>query len=153
MRKIYITILLTILMFFLCNISSNASEMTLYELEEKTDVKDQADTEAETITSLEAGTPVLVIEEEDGWVKIQYQDFSGYVQTELLGSYASQSGIDKEFDEIEETFDSIYKEIDSLQRKKVQEVLWFIIIIILIVMVIALGVVRLVRRNKESKEN
>lgn len=153
MRKIYITILSTVLMLFLCNITSNASEMTLYKLEEKTDVKEQADIEAETIISLEEGTPVLVIEEENGWVKIRYQDFSGYVQKELLGSYASQSDIDKEFDDIEETFDNIYKEIDSLQRKKVQEVLWFIIIIILIVMVIALGAVRLARRNKKSRED
>lgn len=159
MKRAGMTFVAAVVMFLACHMMAGAEELKLYRLEEKTEIKEQMRTDSETVVTLEAGTPVLYLEESQGWMKIRYQDYEGYVSSETgIVSAASAQEMEEEFKAVEEEFESVYQGILLEERKGRQELLWKIIILVLAVVIIgtyaAWGIKRQVekRKQKEHKE-
>lgn len=162
MRRVGITFLTAITVFLLCHMVSGAEELKLYQLEEKTQVKEQMDTDSATVVTLDAGTPVLYLEEAQGWIKIRYQDYEGYVPFETnLVNAVDEEEMKEEFKTVEKEFDSLYQGISLQQRKDRQGMLWKIVILVLAVLIIGsyvvLGIIKQMEKRrdilrKEEKE-
>lgn len=159
MKRAGMTFVAAIFMFLVCHMMVGAEELKLYRLEEKTEIKEQMRADSVTVVTLEAGTPVLYLEEAQGWIKIRYQDYEGYVSSETdIVSAASVEEMEEEFMAVEEEFESVYQGIFLEDRKERQELLWKIIILVLAAVIIgtyaAWGIKRQVdkRKHKEEKE-
>lgn len=162
-RRWGMTLLTAVVLFFLCGMISGAEELKLYQLGERTDIKEQMDDNSRTLVSLEAGTPVLFLDETRGWMKIRYQDYEGYVRTGAsITNVVSAEEMEEEFQTVQKEFDSVYEGISIRQREEKQSILWKIIIFILVVLIIgsyaALGIMKQTekrkgRNHKEEKES
>lgn len=159
MKKVGMTLITAVFAFFLCYVISEATELKLYQLKEKTDVKEQMNDDSATVVSLEEGTPVLFLEENQGWIKIRYQNYEGYVSSETsLASVVAEEEMKEGFGIVEREFDNLYQGISIQQRKDRQGILWRIVILILIAVIIgsyvALGIIKQLekKKRKEHKE-
>ena len=104
-------------------------------------MKEQAAESAGGVGNLKKGTPVIVIEEEEGnWCKIQYQEILGYIQKEYLERYGAvpNEELEQEFMKIQEEsiwFEDEY-ELAEGQEKSVD--LWKAMIVVFIAGISAL---------------
>ena len=91
-------------------------ENSLWQISQDVEVKEQAAESAGAVGNLKKGTPVIVIEEEEGnWCKIQYQEILGYIQKEYLERYGAvpNEELEQEFMKIQE--ESIwFEDVDEL---------------------------------------
>lgn len=156
MRKIVIALIVVVTMFLNGNITANAIEMTIYQLKEITDIKTQANADSETVVTLEKGTPVWQIEEGKNWVKIRYQEYTGYILSNTLDEEVSTESLNEEFNYTKKVVDEIYQETIKVQREKTEELVWKIGILVLAIAFIAcvfiLKIRKLVIKKRESNE-
>ena len=110
-------------------------ENSLWQISQDVEVKEQAAESAGAVGNLKKGTPVIVIEEEEGnWCKIQYQEILGYIQKEYLERYGAvpNEELEQEFMKIQEEsiwFEDEY-ELAEGQEKSVD--LWKAMIVVFI---------------------
>lgn len=152
MKKIWMAIGMVAIMFFCGNISTNATEMIIYQLAEDTEVKEQADINSETIITLNEGTPIWILEEEQDWKKICYQDYTGYISTKNFNQLVSLEDLKEEFDDTQKVFEEIQLETVNMQKERTQELVWIVVVLVLVVVVVCTTILLQMRKLTNKKE-
>lgn len=129
--------------------------VTLMVTQNKTEVLEEKDEIGKVITALEAGTTVLCCEEEkDGWIRILYQDYEGYVRAENLIAYGSRDELEKEFSVLDTYFENGFERIGEMQKQRVQSIIWAAVIVLLLAASIVLGTASVIKnKGKREKRN
>ncbi len=131
---------------------------TVWEAVDEVKVREEPDSKSKTIGELEAGTPVVVSEDEkDGWCKVRNQAVEGYVQTSDLQivNAANAEALNQEFG-VNEEFDSmVLEEYDYQQRQRRTSIIWGVVIGVLVIAIFAVGIVSAIHSNKaeQSEDN
>lgn len=141
-------------------LTANASEEqettikinTLQEIQAATQVYESADETAASLGTLEAGTPVIVMEEPQGeWCKVKYQEMEGYVPLASLTGYGDGAAIEKEFNKEQDNTRRAIDELEVEKQQKKQMIIWGCIIGALVIAIFAVGIVSAIRKNKREK--
>ena len=128
-------------------------ENSLWQISQDVEVKEQAAESAGAVGNLKKGTPVIVIEEEEGnWCKIQYQEILGYIQKEYLERYGAvpNEELEQEFMKIQEEsiwFEDEYELVEG-QEKSVD--LWKAMIVVFIAGIFGIGIFSAVKGNRDN---
>ncbi len=127
---------------------------TVWETADDVTVRKEPDRKSKTAGKLEAGTPVVVSEDEqDGWCKVRNQTVEGYVQTSDLQivNAANAEALKQEFG-VNEEFDSmVLEEYDYQKKQKRTSIIWGVVIGVLVVAIFAVGVVSAINSNKAEQ--
>lgn len=128
---------------------------TLMVTQNKTEILEEKDEIGKVITVLEAGTTVLCCEEEeDGWIRILYQEYEGYVRAENLIAFGSREELEKEFSVLDTYFENGFERISEMQKQRVQSIIWAAAIVLLLAASIALGTASVIKnKGKREKRN
>lgn len=119
-------------------------DATLYE---------SASDSAKAITTLAAGTPIIVREDaKDGWCKVSYKDTYGYVKTENLDVLVSADEISPEFDEMQEHVQLLFDSIVVREQEKKRSRIWGVIIVVLVVVIFGVGIISTIK-GKDKTDN
>lgn len=167
----------SILMLFLIVISTftvSAAETILYKantLQETTDitqVMEEAEDTAAVIGTLEAGTPVIVMEDCTGeWCKIRYQGLKGYIHTEALAGFGEHIQIEGETQaeeqnttgnnfeeamrlEFEEMAAANHRGLDEYEhnrKNRIHAIIFGSIMVLIVIAMFATGIVSAIRKN------
>ena len=102
---------------------------------EEVELREEPSSTGAVITSLQAGTVVVVSEDASrDWCKVSYREQEGYVK-------------------ISQTIQLAFEEIMAREHEEMQARIWGSIIVVLIVAIFGVGIVSAVKKNKEeSKE-
>lgn len=65
---------------------TQVAEMTYMWTTDGVNLRSEPNTDCDVVTVLEMGTQVRMIGEEDGWVKVSYNDQEGYIRADFLTS-------------------------------------------------------------------
>lgn len=65
---------------------TQVAEMTYMWTTDGVNLRSEPNTDCDVVTILEMGTQVRMIGEEDGWVKVSYNDQEGYIRADFLTS-------------------------------------------------------------------
>ncbi len=155
-------VMLGLLLFIGMGVSVQASEtersaaMTLQQTMKETEIKEEPDSGAETLSELEKGTAVIVYgEPQDSWSQVEYQGVKGYVESNVLESYSAiedADELDEEFEAVEEETRRIIDEHELAQKSKQKSIIWGTIIVILIIGIFAVGIISVLKKNKEGDQ-
>ena len=63
---------------------TQVEELTYMRTTDGVNLRSEPNTDCEVVTVLEMGTQVRMIGEEDGWVKVSYNDMEGYIRADFL---------------------------------------------------------------------
>lgn len=63
---------------------TQVAEMTYMWTTDGVNLRSEPNTDCDVVTVLEMGTQVRLIGEEDGWVKVSYNDQEGYIRADFL---------------------------------------------------------------------
>ena len=63
---------------------TQVAEMTYMWTTDGVNLRSEPNTDCDVVTVLEMGTQVRMIGEEDGWVKVSYNDQEGYIRADFL---------------------------------------------------------------------
>ncbi len=63
---------------------TQVTEMTYMWTTDGVNLRSEPNTDCDVVTILEMGTQVRMIGEEDGWVKVSYNDQEGYIRADFL---------------------------------------------------------------------
>ena len=63
---------------------TQVAEMTYMWTTDGVNMRSEPNTDCDVVTVLEMGTQVRMIGEEDGWVKVSYNDQEGYIRADFL---------------------------------------------------------------------
>ena len=159
-RKCGLGVLLAGMLLAVVEISVKAQEEqftvgTVWGVTKDTEVKETADTTAETVGEVETGAAVLILEDEaDGWCKVQNQSLTGYIPIESLQTY--QAGdvdeMTQEFTEHEQVSTTGMEEYDQAIKEKKTATVWGIAIGVLIVAIFAVGIISALKGDKEKEK-
>ncbi len=127
---------------------------TVWEAADDVTVRKEPDRKSKTAGKLEAGTPVVVSEDEkDGWCKVKNQTLEGYVQTSDLQTVNAENAeaLKQEFG-VNEEFDSmVLEEYDYQQRQRRTSIIWGVVIGVLVIAIFAVGIVSAIHSNKAEQ--
>lgn len=134
----------------------SSAAMTLQQTMKDTEIKEEPDSGAETLSELEKGTAVIVYgEPQDSWSQVEYQGVKGYIESNVLESYSAiedADELDEEFEAVEEETRRIIDEHELAQKSKRKAIVWGIIIAILIVGIFAVGIISALKKDKEGEQ-
>lgn len=117
------------------------------------DLLEQPDTAAKAIGTLQAGTPVVVMEDGiEEWCKVASQELTGYIKISELKTLGNQDDLNAEFEKIGNTVQLVFDEIMIRENEEKQARIWGTIIVALIVAIFGVGIVSAIRKNKVEKE-
>lgn len=155
-------VMLGLLLFIGMGVSVQASEidssaaMTLQQTMKDTEIKEEPESGAETLSELEKGTAVIVYgEPQDSWSQVEYQGVKGYVESNVLESYSAiedADELDEEFEAVEEETRRIIDEHELAQKSRKKAVFWGIVIAILVVGIFAVGIISALKKDKEGEQ-
>lgn len=155
-------VMLGLLLFIGMGVSVQASEidssaaMTLQQTMKDTEIKEEPDSSAETLSELEKGTAVIVYgEPQDSWSQVEYQGVKGYIESNVLESYSAiedADELDEEFEAVEEETRRIIDEHELAQKSRKKAVFWGIVIAILVVGIFAVGIISALKKDKEGEQ-
>lgn len=148
---------LFLVLFFAMGMEVRAAEKipenSLWQISQDVEVKEQAAESAGAVGSLKKGTPVIVIEEEEGnWCKIQYQEILGYIQKECLERYgtAPDEELEQEFMKIREENVWVEDEYELAERQENSVDLWKAMIVVFIAGIFSIGIFSAVKGNRDN---
>ena len=121
---------------------------------EEVELREEPSSTGVVITSLQAGTVVVVSEDASrDWCKVSYREQEGYVSIAKLKGLGNMEELNSEFDKISQTIQLAFEEIMAREHEEMQARIWGSIIVVLIVAIFGVGIVSAVKKNKEeSKE-
>ena len=141
--KKYILAVFSLIMIMAYSFNVNANESTeqlLMKTNVKTDVYEEQNENSQIVVVLDKDTPILCTGSiEEKWVFVTYQEYSGYVLTKNIETYADES-LDKEFVNVHENNKLIFEEIIVAQKQHNSDLLWGSIIIALLVLIFLIGI-------------
>lgn len=160
MKKVISKVMLGIVIMMLGCITGYAAELEsiqknmVLEMVETVELREEPAVTAKTITTLQAGTTVVVVEDANGdWCKVSYQEQEGYVPVAKLKTLGNKEELNSEFGKISQTVQLAFEEIMVREHEEMQARIWGSIIVVLIVAIFGVGIASAVKKNKEeSKE-
>lgn len=127
---------------------------TVWEAADDVTVREEPDSKSKSIGKLEAGTPVVVSEDEqNGWCKVRNQTVEGYIETSSLQmvNAANAEALKQEFG-VNEEFDSmVLEEYDYQKKQKRTTLIWGVVIGVLVAAIFAVGIVSAINGNKAEQ--
>lgn len=138
------------IMAYSFNVNANEStEQLLMKTNVKTDVYEEQNENSQIVVVLDKDTPILCTGSiEEKWVFVTYQEYSGYVLTKNIETYADES-LDKEFVNVHENNKLIFEEIIVAQKQHNSDLLWGSIIIALLVLIFLIGIFSALKKKKK----
>lgn len=160
MKKVISKVMLGIVIMMLGCITVYAAELEsiqknmVLEMVETVELREEPAVTAKTITTLQAGTTVVVVEDANGdWCKVSYQEQEGYVPVAKLKTLGNKEELNSEFGKISQTVQLAFEEIMVREHEEMRARIWGSIIVVLIVAIFGVGIASAVKKNKEeSKE-
>lgn len=120
----------------------------------ETQLLEAPNTTAKPVVTLQAGTPVFILEDEsDGWCKVSSQEQEGYMKASELKRLGNQEELNAEFDKIGNTVQLVFDEIVTRENEEKQARIWGTIMVVLIAAIFGVGMVSALKKNKLEKEN
>ena len=111
---------------------------SFYQVNENTQMRENASESAEEVQELVAGDTVMVTAYTDGeWCTVSKGDKTGYVPINALTPIGND-------------YESIYEEMLELQRQKRNRMIWGSIIVVLVIAIFGVGIVSAVKKNREE---
>lgn len=162
MKKVLImaAAVLTLLTALLVPVPVNAAEAdtavtgTVLKTDTDVEVHQSASGTSEVITVLDAGTAVLVMEDDgEGWCRISAREITGYVESGYLVQLYSSDEMSQEFEQIGNNYQMVFNEVQQLNRQQSQARIWGTVIVVLTVGIFAAGIIPVIRKNKEDEKN
>lgn len=144
--------------FLLCcvlllgNVQVHAEEQmmkanTLLEVVEETELVEDIEDRTSVIGTLQAGTPVISVEDErNGWIKVSYREMTGYISTLNVSKYGDAE-LDQEFEQLANQNKLMMNELEYVALQKKQEMTWGIITGVLVIALFAVGIATAVVKN------
>lgn len=130
--------------------ASEGMEITgniLLEITQEAMLMAEPDEQSEVIATLAAGTPVFSVEDSDGiWIKISYQELSGYTHLQNVRIYGSEE-LDQEFEQQATQNVLLINELEYIAAQKKQKTTWTIVIAVLVVAIFAVSIASAVLKN------
>ena len=125
---------------------------SFYQVNENTQMRENASESAKEVQELVAGDTVMVITAyTDGeWCTVSKGDKTGYVQINALTPIGNVDTLNAEFNSIGNDYESTYEEMLELQRQKRNRMIWGSIIVVLVIAIFGVGIVSAVKKNREE---
>ena len=124
----------------------------VYEVSEETPLKEDSKETAKTISTLEAGTVVVVNDYGEGeWCQVSIGELTGYVKISDLQITGDVEALNEEFKGIKQDYENLYEEIMEMQRQQRISKIWGTVIVLLVVIIFAVGILSGIKKNKEEK--
>lgn len=153
MKKLVRFILVILGVFMLGGFTARASEETgiagnvLLETVQDALLYTEQDEQSDVVTTLPAGTPVFSVEDSEGiWIKVSYQEYSGYTLLQNVQTYHSQE-LEQEFEQQAEQNVLLINELEYMETQKKQKTTWTVIIAVLVVAIFAVSIASAVLKN------
>ncbi len=128
---------------------------TVWEVVDDVTVREEPDNSTKAVGELEAGTPVVVSEDEkDGWCKVKNQTLEGYVQTSDLQVVNAEDAeaLKQEFGVNDEFGSMVLEEYDYQKKQKRTSLIWGVVIGVLVIAIFAVGIVSAINGNKAEQD-
>lgn len=127
---------------------------TLQVLTADVEVKESADTASATVGSLQAGTAVIVVSEDDTWSQVIYQELEGYVPNSVLELYVYEDAesLEQEIRSVTQEEQRVVEEYEQNRKDRRNSLIWGIVIAVVVLGMFATGVVSALQDNKKEKE-
>lgn len=107
----------------------------------------EPDEQSDVVTNLPAGTPVFSVESSEGtWIKVSYQEYSGYTLLQNVQTYHSEE-LEQEFEQQAEQNVLLINELEYMETQKKQKTTWTVIIAVLVVAIFAVSIASAVLKN------
>jgi len=158
-KKFNIMYLLVVfaLFYFAFGVDVYASDqdqtVALMKTKEETVIRAENNENSEIVVTLSEDTPVIANEEtENGWFRVAYQDYEGYINRQQLTEYTDNQKLTEEFSNVEQYFNNGFDKINELYKSKVQDYMWIIAITVLIVASVVVRIVTIIKKNKGMSE-
>ncbi len=174
LNRIVVSSVLILFLIVMSAFTISAAETILYkantlqETANTTQVMEEAEDTAAVVGTLEAGTPVIVIEDCTGeWCKIRYQGLKGYIHTEALAGFGEHIQMEKEtqtevqkttgndfeeairleFEEMEAANHRGLDEYEHNRKNRIHAIIFGSIMVLIVVAMFATGIVSAIRKN------
>lgn len=122
----------------------------LLSLMQDTTLMEEASETSNPVGTLQAGTPVISLEAAaDNWVKVMYQDLSGYVPVSAV-RIQDTAALDAEFEEISNEYRLVFEVIEYQNTQKKQNLMWGGVIVVLVAAVFMAGIVSVIDSNRRK---
>lgn len=158
MRKGIIGVLLILFTLFGVGVNVEATQERdiganiLLDVLQDTNVYEEKDTNSVVVATLPAGRPVFSKEaSEEQWIRISYQDITGYVLLENVAIYGDEE-LDAEFEQIASLNELLVNELEYVDLQKKQKITWTLIIGALVIAIFAVAIVSAVMKNVHEIE-
>ena len=147
-------------LFIAAGLRVNAAEMddsimgTLQQIIADTEVKEEADEESATVGTLQAGTAVIIMDMEDLWYKVLYQNIEGYIPGNVLQNYEAgdESSLNEEFQSVADDEQRLVDENELIQNNKQNFLIWRIVIAVLIIGIFGASIGSVNKKRKDEYE-
>lgn len=132
--------------------AENTAMATLQQTTKEVEVKEAPDKDANTLSSLPVGTPVIVYgEPQDSWSQIEYKEIKGYIESSSLEPY-NTGDLEQELQVVEEDTLRIMDEYELTQKARRSSIIWGIVIAVLVAGIFAVGIVSALKKDTEDEE-
>lgn len=124
----------------------------LLSLTQDTVLMEEADSNSNPVGELSAGTPVISTEAAaDGWIKIMYQDMTGYIPLSSIGVQADEE-LNAEFEQISNENRLVFDVVEHEKEQGRQKLIWGVVIGVLVAAIFIVGIVSAVRANRKKSD-
>ena len=119
------------------------------------DVYQEASETSAVTAALDAGTAVLVTDDDagEGWCRILVRETTGYIKSAHLVPLVSSEEMDLEFEQIGNNYHMDFNEVQQVEKQRSQTKMWGTIIAALTVGVFAAGIIPVIKKNREDEKN
>ncbi len=160
-NKVWTSIFIMAMLFVLTEFGAQAAgntqfvKDTVWEAADDVTVREKPDNSTKAVGELEAGTPVVVSEDEkDGWCKVKNQTLEGYVQTSDLQVVNAEDAeaLKQEFGVNDEFGSMVLEEYDYQKKQKRTSLIWGVVIGVLVIAIFTVGIVSAINSNKAEQD-
>ena len=154
MKKVLITTAAVIwALLAAVSVPVNAAETTT--VAGDVDVYQEASETSAVTAALDAGTAVLVTDDDagEGWCRILVRETTGYIKSAHLVPLVSSEEMDLEFEQIGNNYHMVFNEVQQVEKQRSQTKMWGTIIAALTVGVFAAGIIPVIKKNREDEKN
>lgn len=132
--------------------AAEAEKNILVEVIQDADLFEEPSEESVILGKLSEGMPAICSEEAvDGWIKISYQELSGYTKVENV-RMPNDEELNQEFEQIANQNALLINELEYTELQKKQKTTWGIIIGVLVVAFFAVGIASAMMKNIHDRE-
>lgn len=124
---------------------------TLVETITETTLYQNPDETSEKVATVAEHIPMFTTDNQEGdWIRVKIDEIEGYVKITNITLFLA-TGIEQEFENKENDFNLVFREIEYRKHEKQQKIVWGITIGALVVSIFAVGIVSTVLNDKKQK--